>query len=171
EGRIRIANRQAERLFGYEGDSLLELTIEDLLPQRFRENHRRYRSHYGHKPESRPMGMNLALLALRRDGHEFPVEISLSPFPLDGKALVCANVRDVSELQRARELAVHARQATAIAEFGRMALASKDVDAMQREACRLAALHLDAARALILRREPGRRELGAVATTGFDAAR
>src|SRR5690606_24730231 len=57
------------------------------------------------------------------------------------------------------------------AEFGRMALASKDVDAMQREACRLAALHLDAARALVLRREPGRRELGAVATTGFDTDR
>jgi len=171
DGRIRIANRQAGRLFGHEADSLLELTIEDLLPQRFRENHRRYRSHYERKPESRPMGMNLALWALHRDGHEFPVEISLSPFPADDQNLVCANVRDVSELQRARELAVHARQATAIAEFGKLALASKDVGAMQHEACRLAALHLDAARALILRLDPGRRELGAVTSTGFDAAR
>lgn len=171
DGRIRLANRQAERLFGYGGDALLALAIEDLLPQRFRENHRRYRTHYERKPESRPMGMNLALCALHHDGHEFPVEISLSPFPLDHQTLVCANVRDVSELQRARELAVHARQATAIAEFGRMALATKDVDAMQREACRLAALHLDAARALVLRREAGRRELGPVATTGFDAER
>ena len=171
DGRIRVANRQAERLFGYEGDALLALAIEDLLPHRFRENHRRYRGHYERKPESRPMGMNLALWALHRDGHEFPVEISLSPFPLGDRTLICANVRDVSELQRARELAVHARQATAIAEFGRLALATKDVDAMQREACRLATLHLDAARALILRREAGRRELGAVATTGFDAER
>jgi PAS domain S-box-containing protein len=148
-GRIRLANRQAERLFGHDKAALLELALEDLIPARFRENHRRYRTHYGHKPESRPMGMNLALWALHRDGHEFPVEISLSPFPLDEQTLICANVRDVSELQRAREMAVHARQATAIAEFGRMALATKDVDAMQREACRLAALHLDARRALL----------------------
>src|SRR5690606_30962841 len=54
DGRIRVANRQAERLFGYEGDALLALAVEDLLPHRFRENHRRYRGHYERKPESRP---------------------------------------------------------------------------------------------------------------------
>ena len=170
-GRIRLANRQAERLFGHEKAALLELSIEDLIPARFRDNHRRYRAHYGHKPESRPMGMNLALWALHRDGHEFPVEISLSPFPLDEQTLICANVRDVAELQRAREMAVHARQATAIAEFGRMALATKDVDAMQREACRLAALHLDARRALLLRRQHSHNELSVAATLGFDPVR
>jgi PAS domain S-box-containing protein len=171
DGAIRLANRQAERLFGHDSASLQTLSIEDLIPARFRENHRRYRAHYGGKPESRPMGMNLALWALHRDGHEFPVEISLSPFPLGEQTLICANVRDVSELQRAREMAVHARQATAIADFGRLALSTKDVAAMQREACRLAALHLDAKRALLLRREPGRGELTASASLGFDPLR
>jgi PAS domain S-box-containing protein len=74
-GRLRLANRQAERLFGYPADELASLTIEDLIPQRFRDNHQRYRSHYARKPESRPMGMNLALVALHCDGHEFPVEV------------------------------------------------------------------------------------------------
>ncbi|MFA7664649.1 MAG: PAS domain S-box protein [Burkholderiaceae bacterium] len=170
EGRIRLANRQAENLFGYEADALRALGIEDLIPHRFRDNHRRYRNHYRRQPESRPMGMNLALWALHREGHEFPVEISLSPFPMGDETLICANVRDVSELRRARESAVHARQATAIAEFGRQALMSKDVEAVQREACRLATLHLAARRALLLRCSPQRAGLTVAATIGFDDA-
>lgn len=170
-GRLRLANRQAERLFGYPADELARLTIEDLIPQRFRDNHQRYRSHYARKPESRPMGMNLALVALHCDGHEFPVEISLSPFRLGEQTLICANVRDVAELQRAREMALHARQAMAIADFGRLALSSKDVDAIQREACRLSALHLDAVRALVVRREPGHDDLLVSAAIGFDPLR
>jgi PAS domain S-box-containing protein len=168
EGRLLLANRQSERLFGYANHELLELSLEDLIPARFRENHRRYRQHYSRKPESRPMGMNLSLQALHRDGHEFPVEISLSPFQLDGETLICANVRDVSELLRARELAVYARQTTAIAEFGRLALSSKDVGAIQHEACHLAVQHLDAQKALVLRRESSRHAPSVPASLGFD---
>src|SRR5690606_5745249 len=147
---------------------LLELSIEDLIPQRFRDNHRRYRSHYGRKPESRPMGMNLSLQALHRDGSEFPVEISLSPFQLDGEALICANVRDVSELQRAREVAVRAGQATAVADVGRLALSSTDVEAGQKDACRLAIQHLDADQTLVVRGEPGRQQAAVGSSVGFD---
>jgi PAS domain S-box-containing protein len=168
EGRLQLANRQCERLFGYDSHELLALTIEDLIPARFRESHRRYRTHYGRKPESRPMGMNLSLQALHRNGHEFPVEISLSPFPFAGETLICANVRDVSELQRARALAGYARQTTAIAEFGRLALSSKDLEAMQREACRLAIQHLGAEQALVVRRESKGHPPSVTASMGFD---
>ncbi len=171
EGRIRLANQQAERLFGHDRIDFSSLTVEDLIPQRFRENHRLYRSHYSRKPDSRPMGMNLALFALHRDGSEFPVEISLSPFPMGDQSLVCANVRDVSELHRARELAVHARQSLAIADFGRMALADKDIDAIQHEACRLATLHVDVPRAVVIRGERLRSELSIAAQQGVDEVR
>jgi PAS domain S-box-containing protein len=171
-GHIQLANRQASRLFGHDAQALLGMGIEDLIPERFRDNHRRYRNHYGQRPESRPMGMNLALWAQHRDGHEFPVEISLSPFPLDDQTLVCANIRDVSELRRAHELAAHARQAMAIVGFGRMALSGTGIDAIQQEACRLPIQHLEAARSLILRSsEPGRQGFAVVASSGFDPAR
>jgi len=171
EGKIRLANQQAERLFGYDSIGFASLSVEDLVPERFRDNHRRYRAHYSRKPDSRPMGMNLALLASHRDGSEFPVEISLSPFPMGDQALVCANIRDVSELHRARELAVHARQSLAIADFGRMALTIKDVEAIQNEACRLAVQHLDVARAMVVRGERSRSELTMATQIGVDETR
>lgn len=170
EGRLRLANLQTERLFGYSIAELMELTIEDLIPQRFRGSHHRYRTHFAQKPASRAMGMNLALWALHRDGHEFPVEISLSPFRLAQHSLVCANVRDVSELHRARKLMVHARQTAALAEFGRLALSSRDVDAVQNQACQLARTHLAGVRALVVRGEPKHGALALAASAGFEPA-
>jgi len=78
-GHILIANRQAERLFGYDPDELRARPIEDLLPQRFRNAHKGHRSHYFSAPRTRAMGAGLELYGLRKDGTEFPVEISLSP--------------------------------------------------------------------------------------------
>jgi PAS domain S-box-containing protein len=170
DGRLRLANLQTERLFGYSHAELMELTIEDLIPQRFRGSHLRYRAHFAQKPASRPMGMNLALWALHRDGHEFPVEISLSPFRLAQHSLICANVRDVSELHRARESMVHARQTAALAEFGRLALSSRDVDALQSQACQLARTHLAGVRALVVRGEPKQGALALAASAGFEPA-
>ncbi len=145
DGLIRLANRQSERLFGHAASELMGRPIEELIPQRFREGHRRHRSLYAERPESRPMGMNLALWAQHADGREFPVEISLSPFRLDGATMVCANIRDVSEVARVQDLLARARQSNAVADFGRLALASKDIGLIQREACDLVArlLHVD----------------------------
>ncbi|HRO59424.1 MAG TPA: PAS domain S-box protein [Burkholderiaceae bacterium] len=165
-GRIRLVNRQAERLFGYSGSELLELSIEDLIPHRFRADHQQHRKRYRQRPAARPMGLNLSLWALHRDGHEFPVEISLNPLLLDGRVFVCANVRDVSELHRARAVLSQARQTQAIADFGRLALSSQDLASIQSEACRLAALHLDVPTALLLRHERGKRALAVVANAG-----
>ena len=144
DGCIRLANRQSERLFGLHGDEIVGRPIEDLIPHRFREGHRRHRGRYALHATSRPMGMNLALWAQHRDGSEFPVEISLSPFRLGRETLICANVRDVSDVQRAQDLLVRARQSNAVSDFGRLALVTKDIGQIQREACRLVRLDLGA---------------------------
>ena len=99
-GRIVSANPQAEELFGYEEGSLAGAPIEALVPERARHRHRHHRAVYAEQPESRPMGGGLELVGRRRDGHEFPVDISLAPITSSEEHLVVAAVRDVSE-QRA----------------------------------------------------------------------
>ncbi len=156
DGLIRLANQQSERLFGRPVATLLDRPVEDLIPPRFREGHRRHRGLYTQRPESRPMGMNLALWAQHADGHEFPVEISLSPFRVGSATLTCANIRDVSDVARVQDLLARARQSNAVADFGRLALASKDIGLIQREACDLVARLLDADCALVAHcPEPG----------------
>jgi len=149
DGVIRLANRRSEHLFGFPASELAGRPIEALIPQRFREGHRRHRGLYAERPDSRPMGMNLALWAQRADGREFPVEISLSPFRLDGATMVCANIRDVSEVARVQDLLARARQSNAVADFGRLALASKDIGLIQREACNLVTRLLEVDYALV----------------------
>lgn len=148
-GLIRLANRQSEYLFGYRASELAGRPIEDLIPQRFREGHRRHRGLYARQPESRPMGMNLALWAQHADGREFPVEIGLSPFRFGGATMICANIRDVSEVARVQDLLARARQSNAVADFGRLALASKDIGLIQREACDLVVRLLQVDHALV----------------------
>jgi PAS domain S-box-containing protein len=106
QSRIVLVNRQAERLFGCERDWLLGQPIEVLLPERFRASHVQYRDGYQQAPRTRPMGAGLELSGRRRDGSEFPVEISLSPMTLDGARFVISIVRDTTErkrLERERE--------------------------------------------------------------------
>ena len=101
DGRITLVNRQTEALFGYARHDLLGQPMELLLPKRFHAAHRRHRAQYATEPRTRPMGANLQLFGRRRDGSEFPVEVSLSPLEDDaGKLAVISSIRDVSELQR-----------------------------------------------------------------------
>ncbi len=117
EGRIVLVNGQAEKLFGFERDRLIGEKIETLVPKRFRTLHTGHRDAYFEKPRTRPMGLGVELFAVRRDGAEFPVEVSLSHLELDGETIAVAAVRDISEraeserektlqdqLQRARRL-------------------------------------------------------------------
>lgn len=99
-GRIAMVNRQAEKLFGYKRDELVGHPIETLLPERFRASHVDHRDGYQEAPRTRPMGAGLDLWGRRRDGTEFPVEISLSPMTLRGSQYVISIVRDVSERRR-----------------------------------------------------------------------
>jgi PAS domain S-box-containing protein len=102
-GRIVLANSQAETLFGYDRGELLGKLVELLLPVRYRGDHVGHRSGYFAKPRTRSMGAGLELYGLRKDGSEFPVQISLSPLRTDEGTLVMSAIRDISEQKRAEQ--------------------------------------------------------------------
>lgn len=101
DGSIVSANPHAEALFGYEADELVGRPVEVLVPERFRHRHRSERSAYKEAPQSRPMGLGLELFGRRRDGTEFPVDISLAPIGASDRPLVVAAVRDATERKAA----------------------------------------------------------------------
>jgi PAS domain S-box-containing protein len=107
DGRIQMVNRQAEALFGYTRQELLGATLEQLIPERFRGVHVEHRARYNASPRTRPMGINLELSGRRKDGSEFPVEISLAHLETTEGPLVIGAIRDVTERKRLEE-ALHA---------------------------------------------------------------
>ena len=105
-----LANAAAERMFGYAHDELPGQPLEVLIPEHVRARHRHHFASYTAEPRMRPMGSNLDLRGRRKDGSEFPIEISLSPFAAERGGLIIAGVRDVTER---RELERDKQRATA----------------------------------------------------------
>ena len=102
-GTIVLINSETEKLFGYRRGEVLGHEMEMLVPERFRMEHRKHRMKFFAQPSVRPMGAKLALFGLRKNGTEFPVEVSLSPMETEEGMLVTSAIRDITERKRAEE--------------------------------------------------------------------
>src|SRR6266478_116756 len=109
-GQVAMVNAQAEALFGYAREELVGEPVEQLVPERIRGQHVRHRTAYQREPKLRPMGAGLELHGRRKDGTEFPIEISLSPVETENGKIVTAAIRDITERKRTEEELVRARE-------------------------------------------------------------
>jgi PAS domain S-box-containing protein len=96
-GCIRMANAKIEAMSGYDRNELLNQPVEALVPERLHQIHLEHRTAFVDSPASRPMGLGMSLLARRKDGSEFPVEISLSPIDTPTGLFVVAIVKDITD--------------------------------------------------------------------------
>jgi PAS domain S-box-containing protein len=117
QGRIVLANAQAERLFGFARQELLGQSIEMLVPSRFRERHPGHRADFDAAPRSRPMGADRELYAIRKDGTEVPVEIGLNPIKTAEGPFVLAAVVDLTAFKRMQAEVVRAQNLAALGEM------------------------------------------------------
>ena len=102
-GTIREANPRAFELFGYSREELIGMSVDALVPKRFREHHPSHRGNFNAHPRTRQMGASLNLFALRKDGTEFPVDIMLRPIGTATGPVVLSFLRDTTEQRAALE--------------------------------------------------------------------
>ncbi len=117
-GRIVLANTRTEQMFGYRREELLGATIEILLPAGSRDGHVKSRENYFEKPRVRPMGIGLDLCGRKKDGTEFPVEISLSYIETEDGTFAIAFVTDITARKKLEEQLLHSQKMEAV---GRLA--------------------------------------------------
>lgn len=103
EGKVLVANPIAEQMFGYEKNAMSGMQLENLLPERYRSKHFSFRDQFNNRPAPRRMGMGRDLAALKKNGTEFPVEISLSYSQANGSFIAIAFITDISLRKHAEE--------------------------------------------------------------------
>ncbi|MCU1428551.1 MAG: histidine kinase [Actinomycetia bacterium] len=116
DGTVVFANPMLRHLFGYAGPELIGCPIELLIPDHLQGAHGHHRRGYTNRPRTRPMGSGLELHGRHRDGHEFPVEIGLSPVEVGGTVHVIAVVRDVTDRRLVAEDLAHAQEQLALVD-------------------------------------------------------
>jgi PAS domain S-box-containing protein len=124
-GVIELVNGQVEVLFGYARSELIGQPIELLIPERYRHAHEADRASYFQHPNARTMGVGLELFGRRKDGTEFPVEVSLSPLETEHGLLVSSAIRDVTERKKGEQQRAHL---AAIVEASDDAIIGKTLD-------------------------------------------
>lgn len=102
-GAIAQVNSQAEKLFGYRREELVGRPLEMLMPERYRSSHVAETRAYTADPHPRPMGRGLDLFGLRKDGNEFPIDVSISPLPPESGVLFASTIRDMTSHWRIEE--------------------------------------------------------------------
>jgi PAS domain S-box-containing protein len=143
-GRIRLNNAEAERLLEAAPGELRGLNVDKLVPMASRKGHAAQRRAFSAQPRRRPMGVGLALKALKLDGREFPVEISLAPTQTAGGFETIVMLRDVSERLQARRTERELIRANALARISQLALRERQFDTLCDRAVETASVPLAA---------------------------
>ena len=165
-GMIVMANPAAARLLGYEVGELGGLPVDALVPESIRPRHSAYREAYGRTPQPRPMGAQMELVARRKDGTEVMVEIALSPLQGHGVPLVVAAIRDIGAYPRVKQALQRARYAEHLAQLGRLAVDTREPQALLRKVPEIVSEALEIEAAVVYLLEPGRAEFRIVAGAG-----
>lgn len=100
KGTITTANKEVERMFGYEPGELRGTSVESLVPEKYRQHHKAYRARFHQTPQTRAMGSGRDLYGVRKDGSEVPVEIGLTPLETENEFFVMSSIIDITERKK-----------------------------------------------------------------------
>lgn len=103
KGEILMANKYIEHQFGYEEGELIGEKVEKLIPPRYKDRHEHHRTRYSKDPHSRPMGLGMELSGLKKNGTEFPVEVSLGHYSIGEESYALAFINDITQRKETEE--------------------------------------------------------------------